>query len=47
MKMTPLILTLPALALAACQQQPADETAATGNAAMPAGNAMIMAGNYL
>ncbi|EAT10214.1 DUF4142 domain-containing protein [Sphingobium sp. 10 DY56-G10] len=45
MKMTPLILTLPALALAACQQQPADETAATGNAAMPGGNAMTMAGN--
>ena len=45
MKMTPLILTLPALALAACQQQPADETAATGNAAMPGGNAMMMAGN--
>mgnify|MGYP000011676647 CR=1 FL=1 len=32
MKMTPLILTLPALALAACQQQPTDETAATDNA---------------
>ncbi len=45
MKMTPLILTLPALALAACQQQPTDETAATDNAAMPGGNAMMMAGN--
>lgn len=45
MKMTPLILTLPVLALAACQQQPAGETAAAGNAAMPGGDAMMMAGN--
>ena len=45
MKMTPLILTLPVLALAACQQQPAGETAVAGNAAMPGGDAMMMAGN--
>ncbi len=45
MKMTPLILTLPVLALAACQQQPAGETAAAGNAAMPGADAMMMAGN--
>lgn len=45
MKMTLLILALPALALAACQQQPAGETAAASNAAMPGSDAMMMAGN--
>ena len=44
MKMMPLALALPALALAACQQQPANEAAAD-NAAMMGGNDMMMAGN--
>ena len=42
--MMPLALALPALALAACQQQPANEAAAD-NAAMMGGNDMMMAGN--
>ncbi|EQB13409.1 DUF4142 domain-containing protein [Sphingobium lactosutens] len=45
MKMTPLILTLPALALVACQQQSADESAAASNATMSGGDAMMTAGN--
>ena len=37
MKMMPLALALPALALAACQQQPANEAAADNAAMMGAG----------